>query len=438
MATLLFFLEESSIEKSYSSLAWTPALSHDTHLVQIAGAAIEDEHVVYLASVEQYGKSPQFYRLLEISPFICHHAGNSEENKVEFDLVFTAYPDKHDRTYFGKAKTVAYFPAHYFVEMPDHYMNGRLFYLLRASRSQVDFFVFQNSRQLDFYRTFTKAFAGFDLTENSFILPYGISDSWRVAPESTRIDKRKRLAIKENDIVLLHGGGAWRWTDFYNFLNQYIEFSTRYQDCRLKLIIPGLSQEHNSDHNSYTTRIKDLLLDNRELFFNENRAANWSILFVDSWEAAASHMESFYAISDIGVSVSPNSLEYALSHRVRVVDYVGSGLDLLLSAGDSFSSARELNSIRTVVSSSGSNRRAYFDVFSKLHNVGLQPRAGRLRSATSARAFLSNSEMKRSAIKEMLSSTTERSIFPCPIDTVHHNSQVEMVRESLRGLFNVL
>lgn len=433
MAKFLFFLESQTIIQSRRDRAFRASLSHDDHLIQIAGAALSGGHEVYVASIDEYDPGVKVARLLETHPFFCIEKTTAAASDFAFDIVLVAYPDVPQRKFFPGAKTVGYFPALYFVEMPEHFMTGRMYYLLRSVQHQLDFFVFQNERQAEFLNIMSRALCGVDIGSLTYIMPYGISDTLAAPDFDRREQLRRELGIAEDDLVLIHGGGAWRWTDFHAFLRQYLDFVQENPDAKIKLVIPGLTQSHNKDHDDYITGIEKLLAANHSLVQDLQNNHNWKILYIQEWDRASKSMDNLYLISDLGISISPPTLEYFLSHRVRVVSYVANGLGLLLADGDSYSAMKELAPICHTVDTSAPD--CYYKALQNLTTGPFRGRYSYMENGASARARFRNQETKLQILNNMLRTTNHKTYVDCPINYVFHMGKVDAVKKAIISVF---
>jgi hypothetical protein len=195
-------------------------------------------------------------------------------------------------------------------------------------------------------------------------------------------------------------------------------------NSRLKLIIPGLSQKANLDHNSYIGRIHELLMQHTHMLYPN---PNWSIIYNTDWEEASRKMPDYSAVADIGISTSPVSLEYHLSHRVRVIDYIANGLGLLLSYGDSFSTMPELRPISFVAS--GAKANGYRAALEKILDGSFTSHGALIEAGTKARTHFRNGNKKLSIIETMIATKPKKTIVDCPINHVFHQEKSDSAKE---------
>jgi hypothetical protein len=432
MGKLLFFFEDETIKQSNQSNVFTPSLSHDMHIAQLVDAAIEDGHDVFYAKFSDINRLDSLvFKLVDVWTFNIDPSATKTVSDHRFDLVFCQYPEMLTRSYAG-AKTVGYLPALYMVEMPDQFTGSKFYLLLRKLQYDIDYCIFQNSRQLELMDVFARSIAGVDIRNQSFILPIGTSSMSAIKKDqSLRVKMRESLGIANDEIVLIHGGGAWRWTDFDNFLYQFIEFLKNNKKNKLRLIIPGLTQRNNIDHADIVNRISNMLTDNKSLL-QDSQNKDWKILYIEDWEVARLNLNSLFLISDIGVSVSKNTLENYLAHRVRIIDYLNNGLGLLLSRGDLFSESMALKPIAYFAQHQLSEN-SYLKCFEEISKTASHLNFTEL--GFFARNIFNNKKIKQEKINEMMSNNPVNIIKDCSINILFHNKKIEMLNEIYSSQF---
>jgi glycosyltransferase involved in cell wall biosynthesis len=130
--------------------------------------------------------------------------------------------------------------------------------------------------------------------------------------------------IRENDRVLLWGGGIWNWFDPLTVIEAVAELTRRRDD--VKLFFLGVRHPNPAvEEMSMTRRAVELarslgVLD-RFVFFNEG------------W-VPYGQRQSYFAEADLGVSAHFDSVETRFAFRTRFLDHFAAGLPTVATQGD--------------------------------------------------------------------------------------------------------
>lgn len=155
------------------------------------------------------------------------------------------------------------------------------------------------------------------------IVPFGLSEE---SPKRNGDGLRKKYGFKENDIVLLWGGGIWDWFDPLTLIHAVKELSK--EGFPIRLVFMGIKHPNpNIPDMTMTVRAiqlaKELNLYDTHVFFNEG------------W-VPYHNRQNFLLDADIAVSTHFSHLETQYAFRTRMLDYLWAGLPILATEGDSF------------------------------------------------------------------------------------------------------
>lgn len=219
-----------------------------------------------------------------------------------------------------------------------------------------DFFICASERQRDWWLGILEANGRinpftFD-DDPSFrrlidIVPYGLAAKPRLP--SRRVIKGVWDGIREEDRLVLWGGGLWPWLDPFTAIRSFVQVSAQRPDARL--IFPGTRHPNPSMQGMPTGAVAA-----RELA-NELGLLNRSIYFGD-W-VAYQDWDNVLLESDLALSLHlSETLESRLAFRSRVLDYIWAGLPIVATRGDVTSELIEDNRIGVVVDCGDSDQVA--------------------------------------------------------------------------------
>jgi hypothetical protein len=195
-----------------------------------------------------------------------------------------------------------------------------------------DFFLCASERQRDFWlgalgslgRLNPESYVR-DPTFRSLIdvVPFGIDP---IAPvHQQNVLKGVVPGIASDDIVVLWGGGIWDWLDPLTIIQAMSLVCEQRSD--VKLFFMGQHHPNPEDvppMEMYTRAIalaQELNLYNQSVFFN------------DRW-IPYTERANYLLEADIGVSAHLNHIETRFAFRTRLLDYLWTGLPMVVSAGD--------------------------------------------------------------------------------------------------------
>ncbi|MBA3721529.1 MAG: glycosyltransferase family 4 protein [Parachlamydiaceae bacterium] len=155
------------------------------------------------------------------------------------------------------------------------------------------------------------------------VVPFGISS---IPPKKTGTGFREKYGFKNNDKILLWGGGIWNWFDPLTLIKAIKLLSESRSD--IKLVFMGIkSPDRNVPEMAMSVKAielaKDLDLLNKSVFFNHG------------W-IPYEERHNYLLDSDIGVSTHFNHLETRFAFRTRILDCIWASLPIVATEGDSF------------------------------------------------------------------------------------------------------
>lgn len=144
--------------------------------------------------------------------------------------------------------------------------------------------------------------------------------------------------IKEEDKVILWGGGIWNWLDPITAIKAVWEISRNRKD--IKLVFMGVKHPDPKlpEMKKCLEAInlaKELDLYGRNIFFNEWTPYNLR--------------QAFLLDSDAGLSIHNERIETEFSYRTRVMDYIWARLPVITTEGDSIARIVKSENIGEVV-----------------------------------------------------------------------------------------
>lgn len=152
------------------------------------------------------------------------------------------------------------------------------------------------------------------------VVPFGMDNKDPV--KTKKVLKGVWPNIKEDDKVIIWGGGIWNWFDPLTLIEAMNLICKGRDD--IKLFFMGVGHPNaNADitvAKECIKRSKDYGMFNTNVFFND-------------W-VEYSQRQNFLMESDIGVSTYFNNLETRFSFRTRILDYLWCDLPMILTKGD--------------------------------------------------------------------------------------------------------
>ncbi len=209
----------------------------------------------------------------------------------------------------------------------------RQWHLLNQQLRQGDFFLCANNRQWDYWIGRLCALGRLTPAEyqhdSSFrrllaVVPFGISSEPPMHNQS--VVKGVMRGIAKDDILLLWAGGIWQWFDPVTVIRAMALVSCERSDIKLLFLgtrhpNPEIADMPIVEESRRAAR--DLGVLGRTVFFRED------------W-VPFEERQNFLLEADVGISAHADTVETRLAFRTRVLDYIWSGLPMILTEGDHF------------------------------------------------------------------------------------------------------
>ena len=144
--------------------------------------------------------------------------------------------------------------------------------------------------------------------------------------------------IKEEDIIILWGGGIWNWLDPITAIKALWEITRSRKD--IKLVFMGI--KHPDPKLPEMKKCIEAIKLSRELDLYEKD------VFFNEW-APYKLRQTFLMGSDVGLSIHHERIETEFSYRTRVMDYIWARLPVITTEGDSIAKMVKVENIGEVV-----------------------------------------------------------------------------------------
>jgi len=177
------------------------------------------------------------------------------------------------------------------------------------------------------------------------IVPFGIPST---PPAHTGESVRKTFpSIRDDDKIILWGGGIWNWLDPITAIKAMWEISRSRKD--IKLIFVGIKHPdpklpEMKKSVEAINLAKELELYDRIVFFNE-------------W-VPYELRQNFLLESSAGLSIHHDKIETEFSYRTRVMDYIWAKVPVITTAGESIAKMVKEENIGEVVKFENVNQLA--------------------------------------------------------------------------------
>lgn len=193
-----------------------------------------------------------------------------------------------------------------------------------------DFFLCASEKQRDFWLGMLGAFNRLnpinyqqDKTFRNLIdvVPFGIPT--RPPRSSKKVLKGVYKTIREEDFVILWGGGLWNWFDPITLIQAMKLICEERKDIKLFFLgvkPPSLEVSEMKKASEAMQLTKNLNLYDQFIFFND-------------W-VPYQERENYLLEADIGISTHIHNIETEFSFRTRILDYIWTGLPILATRGD--------------------------------------------------------------------------------------------------------
>ena len=168
------------------------------------------------------------------------------------------------------------------------------------------------------------------------VVPFGLPSS---PPEHTRqVLKGAYKTIRQDDKVILWGGGIWDWFDPCTLIKAMANIAAQRHD--VKLFFMGIKHPNplipRMQATSQAIQLsQDLGLYDKCVFFNE-------------W-VPYEERQNYLLEADVGTSLHLDHLETRFSFRTRLLDYIWAGLPIVTTRGDSMSELVKQHNLGRVV-----------------------------------------------------------------------------------------
>lgn len=144
--------------------------------------------------------------------------------------------------------------------------------------------------------------------------------------------------IKEEDIIILWGGGIWNWLDPITAIKALWEITRSRKD--IKLVFMGI--KHPDPKLPEMKKCIEAIKLARELDLYEKN------VFFNEWTPYKLR-QTFLLGSDVGLSIHHERIETEFSYRTRVMDYIWARLPVITTEGDSIAKMVKVENIGEVV-----------------------------------------------------------------------------------------
>ena len=232
--------------------------------------------------------------------------------------------------------------------------HGERLDILRRQCQAGDFFICASERQRDWWlglledqgRVNPHTFGADRSLRNLIdVVPYGLPQAPPLARQNAASSKAVGPVLRgvwpgvgPDDRIVLWGGGLWEWLDPLTALRAVRRLADDGLDVRL--VFPG------TRHPSPV--LPDMPMRARTLALAEELGLTGRYAFFGDWVP----YEDWPAVlleADVGLSLHPDTVEARLAFRSRVLDYIGAGLPMVVTRGDSAADLVEDHTLGLVV-----------------------------------------------------------------------------------------
>jgi glycosyltransferase involved in cell wall biosynthesis len=168
------------------------------------------------------------------------------------------------------------------------------------------------------------------------IVPFGIPST---PPKHTGESIRKMIpALREDDMVVLWGGGIWNWLDPISVIKAVWEITRNRKD--IKLVFIGI--KHPDPKLPEMRKCRDAINLSKELDLFDK------FVFFNEW-VPYEMRQNFLLESSAGLSIHHEKLETEFAYRTRVMDYIWARLPIITTEGDSIAKLVKEENVGEVV-----------------------------------------------------------------------------------------
>ncbi len=168
------------------------------------------------------------------------------------------------------------------------------------------------------------------------IVPFGIPS---IPPKHTGEPIRKMIpGLREDDMVVLWGGGIWNWLDPISVVKAFWEITRNRKD--IKLVFIGI--KHPDPKLPEMKKCTDAINLSKELDLYDK------FVFYNEW-VPYEMRQNFLLESSAGLSIHHEKLETEFAYRTRVMDYIWARLPIITTEGDSIAKIVKEENVGEVV-----------------------------------------------------------------------------------------
>ena len=205
--------------------------------------------------------------------------------------------------------------------------------ITRQVGSAGDFFFCANQRQRDYWLGVLDVLGrinpdtyGADGTLYQLIdtVPFGLPS--RAPSYSGPVMKGVIPGISQSDRVVLWGGGLWQWLDPLSLVRAVAHLAVEYPD--LRLVFPATRHPN--------PLIAEMPMLKQTLDLSDQLGLTGKVTFFGDW-VPYDLWPSYLLEADIGASMHFDTLETHYAFRTRMLDYIWTGLPMVVTGGDTTS-----------------------------------------------------------------------------------------------------
>lgn len=174
------------------------------------------------------------------------------------------------------------------------------------------------------------------LTSLVGLVPFGLPAG---PPQRAGRGMRERLGLCAEDVVFLWGGGLWNWFDPLTLVEAAVKAADKVPEIKL-VFMAGRRPRSREGEGGMGEQTRDLA----RALDPEGRV----VRFFEDWVPYAGRT-NFLLDADVGVSTHPDHVETRFSFRTRLLDYVWSGLPVVVSDGDGWADLVREHNLGVVV-----------------------------------------------------------------------------------------
>jgi len=378
---------------------------------------------------------------------ITYDTGNFRSLKRNVELADMILIQGHILHYFpfiknfkGKIIVDLYNPFN--LESLEMFRNDNIAERLRIDKSNIDllkfqisigdFFICASEKQRSYWLGMMNAMGrvnpfSYDddntLKKLIDIVPFGIPSA---PPKHTGEPIRKMIpGLKEDDMVILWGGGIWNWLDPITVVKAVWEISRNRKD--IKLVFLGI--KHPDSKLPEMRKCIDAIKLSKELDLFDK------FVFFNEW-VPYEMRQNFLLESSAGLSIHQEKLETEFSYRTRVMDYIWAKLPIITTEGDSIAKMVKEENIGEVVKYENTHQLARV-VESVLTNMSLKDIYRKNLEKLAPAFYWEN--VTKPLIEYCLQpnfAPDKKKIFD--LINLQHNKIVNVIKSNLSGATNVL